>query len=334
LWMKRPRIGALAPPVLKRFLRGPVLPGGLPRSALRAFGIEADRVCWVSHSENAVFRVQAGASTYALRIHPPGKQDAQAIEAELAWLRALRSETSLLVPEPVSGSDGAWVQDVVSSPGRQNYQCVLFRWIDGQALGGSLCPGTMERAGAFMASLHRHAQLSALPGRLSRPRIEWKELHRWLHDDPGARVLSAQQRALCASAARILLERVAHPNSAGDIGLIHRDLHPWNYLISGQEVGAIDFDECLFAPFLCDIAVPLSYLDDRADYAVLKDRFLHGYAAIRPLPGNHEDGLDLFMAARALYIIDWILDGPHLRWSPSGLRRIERQCLALRRRLP
>lgn len=322
------------PTYLKRLCLEKRLGGGLARSALRAFGIKADFLHVVSRSENVVFRVVAGSASYALRIHPLSTKDKEAVSAEIAWLRSLRSETSLIVPEPVPGLNGAWVQDVVSPWGRQIYQCVLFRWISGEALGGRLSPDMIERAGAFMAHLHRHALESRIPSQLRRPRIEWKELRRWLDHDDRTSVLSPQDRLLGATAARLLLEFLETSSFAGDFGLIHRDLHPWNYLINGTEIAAIDFDDCQFAPFLCDIAVPLSYLDDRADYQDLKANFINGYASIRAMPAGYEEDLNLFMVARSLYMIDWILGWSHLRWNVYALHRLKSQFQALRRRLP
>ncbi len=317
-----------------RLIRNPLLPAELPLLALRAFGIRADRLQFVSHSDNILFRVQAGQAAYALRIHLPDKKETPVIEAELAWLKALRSETSILIPEPITGCNGASVQVVFSPSRRQVFQCVMFRWIDGKPLGRNVCPAIMERAGELMASLHRHALDSPLPAQLLRPQIKWPELHRWLQHNKRACTLSPRNQSLCVSAATVLLESLERPSASVDFGLIHRDLHPWNFLICGSEIGAIDFDECLFAPFLCDIAVPLSYLDHRTDYEVLKNGFLKGYCSIRPLPATFEDEIGLYMAARALYIIDWILDELSLRWRPSDFRRLRSTLKTLARRLP
>ena len=109
-----------------------------------------------------------------------------------------------------------------------------------------------------------------------------------------------------------------------DYGLTHLDLTPWNYLTHQGEIAAIDFDDCQYAPFLYDLAVPLSYLDERPDYESLRAGFLRGYAHKRQLPLHYEAGLELFIAVRALYMIDWILSWPtpsHHDFGPTLLAK-------------
>src|SRR5919198_1278007 len=81
---------------------------------------------------DAVTRVDADdGRTYALRCRPRADRAFGAIPLELAWTAALRSDTGIRPPEPLSGADGALVQEV-SAPGTgEPHDCVLFEWLPG-----------------------------------------------------------------------------------------------------------------------------------------------------------------------------------------------------------
>jgi Ser/Thr protein kinase RdoA (MazF antagonist) len=91
-------------------------------------------------------------------------------------------------------------------------------------------------------------------------------------------------------------------------GLIHADLHQENYLFHEGQVRAIDFDDCGWGYFSYDLAVPLSELRWRSNYAELRAGLLRGYRAIRPFPAGHERHLDVFLGLRLLLIALWFLE--------------------------
>ena len=109
--------------------------------ALERYGVEAGRVTLIAHMNNATFRVEgrgggrAAGDRYVLRVSRPGFQDAIAIEAELAWLQALRQDEDLIVPEPVRTLDGSLVVSAAQDGVPQARDCVLFRWIRGRFFG-------------------------------------------------------------------------------------------------------------------------------------------------------------------------------------------------------
>jgi Ser/Thr protein kinase RdoA (MazF antagonist) len=116
-----------------------------------------------------------------------------------------------------------------------------------------------------------------------------------------------------------------------DYGLVHLDLDPWNMLLHRGTVRAIDFDSCQYAPFLYDMAMPLTYLDDRQDYDNLKAGFLRGYAHERCLPPDHEAGLEFFMVVRALDMITWVLSWPRPTRKKCGPETLAGSLARLRR---
>src|SRR5690348_4920212 len=87
------------------------LPPELVADALARFGLGYDAgVTFLRHGENTTYRV-TGARRFALRIHRPGYQTAEAIRSELAWMESLRAG-GVRTPEPVPGLDGDPLQTV------------------------------------------------------------------------------------------------------------------------------------------------------------------------------------------------------------------------------
>jgi Ser/Thr protein kinase RdoA (MazF antagonist) len=84
-------------------------------------------------------------------------------------------------------------------------------------------------------------------------------------------------------------------------GLIHGDLHQWNYLFHQGAAGAIDFDDCGYGHWLYDLAVTLNVLErDQPHYPALRQSLLAGYRQTRALSAEHENYLNTFMALRSL----------------------------------
>jgi Ser/Thr protein kinase RdoA (MazF antagonist) len=115
-------------------------------------------------------------------------------------------------------------------------------------------------------------------------------------------------------------------------GLIHADLYERNYLFSGTEVHAIDFDGCRWGHYLFDIGVAFSTLLARNDYPALRQAFLTGYRRGRTLSREHEALIDTFIAARLLCHVHWLaahVDEP--AYGERARRRIEYELGELKR---
>ncbi|MEN9938764.1 MAG: hypothetical protein RLZZ387_5343 [Chloroflexota bacterium] len=285
----------------------------LADAALETYGIAGARLSFCSDTQNTVFRVDSAGQRYALRIHPPDSRSTAAIEAELAWLAALRHDLGLRVPEPVLTADRRPLC-VVELPGvPEPRTAVLLRWVEGTPLDGRVTTARVAQVGRLMAHLHEHATTFALPPGTDRDRDDWPGMGRWpLAGDPSGSFLKPDQHALCAAAAQRAAEDIALVEPTRDVGLIHSDVHFANLLDCGDDLGLIDFDDCQFAPFTSDLAITLTYLDSRPDYERLRHVLLDSYAAHGQLPPRADAELDAFMVERGLRLILWVASWPSI----------------------
>jgi Ser/Thr protein kinase RdoA (MazF antagonist) len=309
----------LAERALSRYGRGDVKPVLLEDTTNTVFRIQLPEQ---HHHASMGVAATADSAGFVLRIHAPGQHSTDAIHEELQWLLAIRRDTTLMVSTPVPTRDGSLIQEVPTSGEATLRQCVLFHWVSGDFRNESLTPQDMQRVGAFMAQLHCHAdQFIVSQGIPPTRRALFCDVNAWT--DPPRNVtahFSPDELAMFTAAAQRVQMAVRELGEGRDVfGFIHADLHQWNYLFHGQDVRAIDFDDCGWGYYAYDLAVTLSYLE-----TALQDACLAGYRRVRPLPACYAESLDVFLAARILVMVQWILSWPqpsHGAWGPEYLQQ-------------
>lgn len=306
--------------------------------ALEQYPLPAGQLQFVSHGENTTYRHDSAAGRHLVRVHRPQRHgrdvdSAAAIRSELAWLRAIRADTELAVPQPLNVLDGS--PTVEASADGETRTCSVLRWMDGRIHESSPRPVHLHRLGEAMAQLHDQADAWTPPANFIRMRWDREAFFGSVMvygNIPAERcweLLPAEVRGRfegVGQRASILLER------ADDVGLIHADLHLGNALFARGEVKLIDFDDCGFGPRAYELAVALWELRERPDYPAYRDALLSGYRSRRDFEVAE---LDEFIAIRQVAFDLWYtgtaqvnpafadrLDQVH-RWSLSMLDLLE-----------
>jgi Ser/Thr protein kinase RdoA (MazF antagonist) len=299
-------------------------------AALGRYPLPDGRLTFVAHGENTTFRHDGAAGRHLVRVHRPLRHgrdvdSAAAIRSEIAWLEAIRTDTDLAVPEPLSAVDGSTVVEVRAAG--ETRVCSVLRWMDGRIHESSPRPVHLRRLGEAMARLHDQADAWTPPA-------DFVRIH-WDHETFFGDVMvygsspAAECWALLPAEVRDRFQRVAATMSdvmpqVGGVGLIHADLHLGNALFRQGDVKLIDFDDCGTGPRLYELAVALWELRDRPDQARFREALLAGYRTHRDIDSKH---LDDFIALRQVAFDLWFtgtaqvnpafaakLDGVH-RWS-------------------
>jgi Ser/Thr protein kinase RdoA (MazF antagonist) len=307
-------------------------------AALGRYVLPDGRLRFVSHGENTTFRHDSAAGRHLVRVHRPHRHgrdvdSAAAIRSEISWLRAIRAETDLCVPEALAAGDGATI--VEASAAGETRICSVLSWMDGRILERSAHPVHLRRLGDAMARLHNQADGWKPPPDFVRIRWDHETFFGdvMVYGDTSAAgcwtLLPAEVRArLEAVAARVadIIGRV------DDCGLIHADLHLGNAFVPSRRRQVDRLRRMRRRPRLYDVAVALWELRDGRDYLAFRDALLDGYRAHRDVDVRH---LDDFIAARQIAFDLWFtgmaqvnpafadkLDDVH-RWSLAMLDRVE-----------
>ena len=300
--------------------------------ALTAYDIHRYRLIALQHEGNSTFRVDAvDGKRYVLRIHSPLKT-VETVQSEMMWLAALRRETELVVPEPISTRDGSFLTIIGVDEIPESRICVLFRWIDGRFLDDRLTPDHLERVGAFMACLQSHGaqfkpsdgfirgrvdtlteQARRAAGRGTSEAVLRKQIDHPADETAAIRLVSEICSPEDGSRVATLIRKIrdvqrAVGQTSETFGLIHGDLHQGNYFFHQGQVRAIDFDDCGYGYYLYDIAVTLSEVNWRKNTPELRKGFIKGYRSVRDLSSQHEGYLDTFITFRDLQLIVWKIE--------------------------
>ncbi len=282
------------------------------RDALRAYGIGPDAVLTLLNiSENATYRVddpRTGACT-VLRVHRPGYHTLQAIESELAWVRAVRADAVVPTPGIVRATDGS---DVVLGrhPDGEARHAVMFEWVPGTEPPEDRLVEDFVELGAITARLHRHARGWRRPTGFTRLTWDYEGSigsgGHWGRWQEGIGV-GPQEHGQLARLDGRLRERLAMFGGGPDrFGLIHADMRLANLIVDGGTVSVIDFDDCGFGWFMYDLGSSLSFIEHYPTVPEMIDSWVTGYRGEAPLTAAEEAELPTFVLLRRLLLVAWI----------------------------
>ena len=286
------------------------------RDALRHHGFGPDAVLTLLNiSENATYAVDdpGTGERSVLRVHRPGYHSRAAIESELAWVSALRSEQVVRTPRVLPAADGALVVAGRHPDGEERH-AVRFEWCPGAEPAGERLVEDFRDLGAVTARLHLHARSWSRPEGFTRfrwdydtsigPRGHWG---RW---QDGMAVGPAELEVLGRLDA-VLRDRLAAFGDGPDrFGLVHADMRLANLLVDPADatsgVTVIDFDDCGFGWFMYDLGSSLSFIEHDPQVPALVDAWATGYRSVAPLSAAEEAELRTFVLLRRLLLVAWI----------------------------
>ncbi len=292
--------------------------------ALAFWGLTGAQLDLIAQRENAVFRVQQGENCYALRLHRPGYQTAQAMASELAWMDSLKA-AGVQVPAPIASQQGEFL---IAFGG---YHIDLLTWLYGTPMARESEPlqvadrnGTFFAIGQLMAQLHEQADHWQRPAHFER--MAWDregllgENPLWgrfwenpeLPKDLGLDLIAARAQA------NDILSR-----EKLDYGLIHADLVRQNILIDESGLQLIDFDDSGFGYRLFDVATTLGKNWLEPDKETLQLAFIEGYETVRQQQWQY---LPLLNMLRAFTYVGWIVPRINEPGSQERQQRFFKQC--------
>jgi len=287
---------------------------------------------------NTTYRVVAEDGTsYNLRVCNPNVQDRQSLHDELTFLDFVTKRRQVGVPQPVSNRHGEFVT-VVSTPEGDRLSC-LFTWIEGQEARDKLSHSVLYRMGQSVAFLHEAAKAYAFPsdGDGFRESYHYDDKlllshHKWIAEC--ATELGSERVVLLHKAIDDVLAAFTSIGKPRDnYGFIHGDLHLGNFVVQGEEVCVIDFDQLGRGHFCYDIATLMCDLqqDGPGDFDARWTSFKTGYQAVTGQPFPDAQMLEPFVTAVDLAFLDWYYNSMTTQARIQYARRLQATYASIRR---
>lgn len=297
------------------------------RTVLLHYGLGNSKIRFHSYSENIVLRVDSkesvkGCHIFALRIYNLSFTETE-IEASTKWMQALCRHTDVTAPEPIPTSSGQLIVRE-NMPGTYEQRlCVLFQWLDGECIDGEMKPLHLRKVGQMTARMHGFSASQGLASANSLSEMDWNARLTVIGDGSGlmphwadqpVTFFSKEESRIIGRTAHKALAAIQSYDKDKEYGVIHGDLHQWNYMFHQGEVRVFDFDDSCFSSFIYDMAVTLWYLNHffsfHRDYQEKTDAYLEGYQEIRGVPSGFDEQLGAYTIARHMQMMCWVLGWP------------------------
>lgn len=284
----------------------------LARQAIPLYGLPFDsHVSLLNYSENATYLIRPPRKpALVLRINRPGYHPRAHIAAELAWVQALRRDTTVITAELIAGMDGEFIQHIWHPAVSEPRNCVLMTQLPGKEPEDSNRLAAFAQLGEVTARLHLHAAAWKPAVAVKRHRWDFDAMlgprPLWGHWQNGLGMTPAKKRQLDKVVMPLRSRVAAVGESRQRFGLIHADLRTANLLVHQGEVAVIDFDDCGFSWFIYDLAAALSFIETHPQLPEFIDAWLTTYQKIRPLSRAEISAIPTFIMLRRMLLVAWL----------------------------
>jgi Ser/Thr protein kinase RdoA (MazF antagonist) len=210
------------------------------------------------------------------------QQEPDALESELAWLRAIRRDSGIMVQEPVASRGGRFVETVAhpdSELDAKPVPCLVLTWVEGSMFDQKAADAEplSREIGRVQARLHAHARTWDPPPGFRRPVYGEEMLAASVPEfERGAEagIIRRDHVDLIHQAAELIAGILrSKPVRKDTWGPIHMDWSA-NLVVTGNTVVPIDFSLSGLGFYLQDVAQCMSNLK-----RALRPHYLAGYGA-------------------------------------------------------
>jgi Ser/Thr protein kinase RdoA (MazF antagonist) len=226
----------------------------LAKQLAQDFGLQPTKIKLANHGYNTTFRIKTAQHDYALRINVSSQRSTQNVAAEIAWTSQLAESGNISVPKPIASPNGEHVLYAHSPLFTKPLAAVLYTWLPGRPFPERPSLQTYTHLARITKYLHDHPPI--LPSNATLPSIADSLLGNPLnfhkHGVRGHDQIFTEVREIANQALKKLAK--SNPPQA-----IHYDLHYGNLLMNKATIHVIDFDDCIIAPPLLDVAISFFY---------------------------------------------------------------------------
>jgi len=277
--------------------------------ASKNYGFDKSTLNFVSDSTNQIYTFQKDGKHYFLRFSNRPVEKINETEAEMEWLYYL-AKNNVGVALPLKSEGGNLVISTQDDGG--HYIITSFEALDGEFWDKNNPVKWNEKIfynwGKVMGNIHSltknfnpsstNVVRNTFDGRFS--------LEDSVKSCPSVNAIVED----------LIKEIMALPKDEDSYGLIHNDIHQWNFLVDGDKINVFDFDDSLYGWFTLDIGIALYHAlwwgrkddagNDFTDSIILN--FIKGYLSANDLSDFWLAKIPMFMKFRQICKFSWFFD--------------------------
>jgi Ser/Thr protein kinase RdoA (MazF antagonist) len=214
----------------------------IPEWLAALYGVTSEDLRFVTQVQNFIFAYRRGDQELILRLTPETHRSREQVMAEVGWVNDLAAR-GVPVAAPVPSLDGSFCQFVETNEGKVTAVC--FEKAKGEIGDRQFwTPEVFRDWGRLTGRLHRESrQYQPTGGRRSS----------WDQQLPSVIPESVDDETALERLAQVANRLQMFPKSNDSFGLIHADLHFWNFSILPSGLTVFDFDNCEYNWFVADL---------------------------------------------------------------------------------
>lgn len=259
----------------------------------------------LGNSANMVFELLTEGNPIILRISECTEYKEKHINFELSWLKYLSGEITEVI-KPILTEKGKLYE--IISVSEKSYIICAFEKAQGRIVNpknhNEWNENLFYKLGTTMGSIHKNSRQYTLTEQ-EKLSFQWNEDFAFsfefnLPDD--SEVLKVWNKIICE------LEKL--PKTEDSYGIIHNDLHHFNFFVDVDKIKVFDFDDCICSWYSFDIVLTLFQFVSTISYKEPQVRnvfaekfifsFLKGYKTQKNLESFWIDKFDLFLRYRRI----------------------------------
>jgi len=274
--------------------------------AAKNYGFDKTSLCFISDSTNQIYSFAKNGKTYILRFSERPLEEICQIKAEMDWLYYLASK-DISVSLPLQADNNNLV--ISTEDDGKTFVISAFETLNG-GFWDKNNPDLWNKKiffnwGKVMGDIHRLTKSYKSANDLD---VRGTFTGRFALGDSIKACLSVNEIA-----DDLIAEIMALPKEKDSYGLIHNDMHQWNFIINGEQINVFDFDDSLYGWFALDIGIALYHglwwgrkNDVGHDFTnEIIEHFLNGYISVNHISDFWISKIPLFMKYRQICKFSW-----------------------------
>ena len=268
--------------------------------AMSRYGIDQDRIKLLDGFESYIYEFDRDDGEFVLRIAHSIRRTENLIRGEVDWINYLARGGASVARAVLSRRD-MLVEAIDDGCGGRFLATAFMRAKGLPPRKAGLTPALYRTYGTMLGRIHALSK-DYQPTDPAWRRPEW--------DDPAMmdveRFIPASEPVVLKRWKKLRAHLAALPRSRDTYGLIHQDAHGGNFLVD-QDGGItlFDFDDCVYAWYVYDIAMVVFYLangrDDAREFTrELLSHFMPAYLAENELDAAWMNEIPAFLKLREI----------------------------------